>query len=149
MTVFNRVNLDGKSITETRTADVDIAPASALMLDGAKFTKAYSDDTDTYGGITFIANPAYLQGLGILDAIPTGDSVEGEYLETGRELAVLVSGAALLPFNTPLFLSEASATAGMLSATENTTRGVVAYSTGEGFKHPTITNCFVTRVRGA
>ena len=97
MSRFNRINLDGKSITETRTSAADILPGTALKISGDKFVKA----TDG-AGATYIANTGHLQGLGADDVIPAGDSIEGECLETGRGVAVLVAADTVVTMDMPL-----------------------------------------------
>ena len=97
MARFNRVNLDGKSVTETRTSAADILPGTALKITADKFAKA----ADGVGAI-YIANTGHLQGLGADDAIPAGDSIEGEYLETGRGVAVLVAADTVVTMDMPL-----------------------------------------------
>lgn len=97
MARFNRVNLDGKSVTETRTSAAAILPGTALKITADKFAKA----ADGNGSI-YIANTGHLQGLGADDAIPAGDSIEGEYLETGRGVAVLVAADTAVTMDMPL-----------------------------------------------
>ena len=97
MARFNRVNLDGKSVTETRTSAAAILPGTALKITADKFVVS----TDGVGA-TYIANTGHLQGLGADDAIPAGDSIEGEYLETGRGVAVLVAADTVVTMDMPL-----------------------------------------------
>ena len=97
MARFNRVNLDGKSVTETRTSDAAILPGTALKITADKFVVS-ADGV----GATYIANTGHLQGLGADDAIPAGDSIEGEYLETGRGVAVLVAADTVVTMDMPL-----------------------------------------------
>lgn len=85
MSRYRRVNIDGKSITETR-------PASAALLPGT-FVVINNDDefaqATSLVGRLYVINPAYHQGLGIRDEVPEGNSAVGEYVEEGRELVVL------------------------------------------------------------
>ena len=97
MARFNRVNLDGKSVTETRTSAAAILPGTALKITADKFVVS-ADGV----GATYIANTGHLQGLGADDAIPAGDSIEGEYLETGRGIAVLVAADTVVTMDMPL-----------------------------------------------
>lgn len=97
MARFNRVNLDGKSVTETRTSAAAVLPGTALKITADKFVVS----TDGVGA-TYIANTGHLQGLGADDAIPAGDSIEGEYLETGRGVAVLVAADTVVTMDMPL-----------------------------------------------
>lgn len=83
---YRRVNLDGKSITETRAAKANVLPGTFVVIDA---NDEFAQATALKGRI-YITNPAYHQGLTIRDAIPAGDSAVGEYVEEGRELALLV-----------------------------------------------------------
>lgn len=83
---YRRVNLDGKSITETRAAKANVLPGTFVVIDA---NDEFAQATALTGRI-YITNPAYHQGLTIRDAIPVGDSAVGEYVEEGRELALLV-----------------------------------------------------------
>ena len=83
----SRVNIDGKSKTETRVSDADIMPGTAIKIVDNKFVQATAAD---YGKTeVYVANVAVLQGLTATDAIPAGDSIEGEYLDDSRCLAVM------------------------------------------------------------
>ncbi|RFT09529.1 hypothetical protein DYB39_14465 [Providencia rettgeri] len=83
---YRRVNIDGKSITETRAAKANVLPGTFVVIDA---DDEFAQATALTGRI-YITNPAYHQGLTIRDAIPAGDSAVGEYVEEGRELALLV-----------------------------------------------------------
>lgn len=96
MARFNRINLDGCSITETRTAAVDVLPGTALAITADRFV--VSDGA----GAVYVANTGHLMGLSADDAIPAGNSIEGEYLETGRGIAVLVDAGTEVTMDTPL-----------------------------------------------
>lgn len=85
MSRFNRVNIDGKSITETAVSAAALKPGTPVNMVAGKFVSA----TAVKGRI-YIVNPAYHEGLGIEDAIPAGDSVVADYAEGGREFAILV-----------------------------------------------------------
>ncbi|NPR74138.1 hypothetical protein HC635_25890, partial [Escherichia coli] len=41
---FRRVNIDGKSITETRLAGAELKPGELVKLEGGKFVKAVDGD---------------------------------------------------------------------------------------------------------
>lgn len=99
MARFNRINLDGKSITETRTASADTMAGTAMAIDGDDFV---APDGGAAQQQIYVANTGHLQGLSADDAIPTGDSVEGEYLETGRGIAVLVAAGVAVTKDAPL-----------------------------------------------
>ena len=89
MSRYHRVNLDGKSLykTETRLAVTALLPGTAAFIDPAndKFTRAGAATTARL----YIIGAAEHQGLGITDAVPAGNSAVGNYVEEGRELAVL------------------------------------------------------------
>lgn len=90
MSRYRRVNIDGLSVTETRTAAAALLPGTFATISAAdKFAQA-----GAAAGRLYVVNPAYHQGLGIRDAVPAGDSAVGEYVEEGRELAVLVPAGA-------------------------------------------------------
>ena len=95
---YNRINLDGKSITETRTSSADVLPGQLMQITAGKFVVPTAEAKEQL----FVANVAHLQGLDAATAIPSGDSIEGEYLETGREVAALVSPTLVLVKGSPL-----------------------------------------------
>ena len=96
MARFNRINLDGKSVTETRTSAADILPGTALSIAADRFV--------VYDGVgaVYVANTGHLMGLSADEAIPAGNSIEGEYLEQGRGMAVLVAAGTEVTTDTPL-----------------------------------------------
>lgn len=96
----SRVNLDGLSKTETRVCAADVLPGTALKIVAGKFVQAVAADAGVVP--LYVANVGHLQGLGPNDAIPAGDSIEGEYLETGRGIAVLVAAGTVVTMDTPL-----------------------------------------------
>lgn len=85
MARFRRVNIDGKSITETAVSAAELKPGTPVKMTAGKFVAA----TDTVGRI-YVVNPAYHEGLGIEDAIPAGHSVVADYAEEAREFAILL-----------------------------------------------------------
>ncbi|HBB2114819.1 TPA: hypothetical protein ACHJ1X_001610 [Escherichia coli] len=85
MARFRRVNIDGKSITETAVSAAALKPGTPVKMTAGKFVAA----ADTVGRI-YVVNPAYHEGLGIEDAIPVGHSVVADYAEEGREFAILL-----------------------------------------------------------
>ena len=90
MSRYRRVNIDGKSITETRVAAAALLPGSFAVIDADdKFAQAAAAV-----GRVYVINCAYHQGLSIRDAVPAGDSAVGDYVEEGRELAVLCPAGA-------------------------------------------------------
>lgn len=123
MARYNRINLDGKSITETRTAAVSVKTGALMAISGDKFVSPTGDAAVEQ---LYVANTGHLQGLTADQDIPSGDSIEGEYFETGRGLAVLVDAGSVLVKDTPL-ASMASPNAGKLKIAGGDDR-VVAYS---------------------
>ncbi|HAO1160972.1 TPA: hypothetical protein IG426_001893 [Escherichia coli] len=85
---FRRVNIDGKSITETRLAGAELKPGELVKLQDGKFVKA-----TTAEGRLYIVNPAFHEGKTIADAIAMGETVVADYVETGREFAMRVEAA--------------------------------------------------------
>lgn len=85
MARFRRVNIDGKSITETAVSAAELKPGTPVKMAAGKFVAA----TNTEGRI-YVVNPAYHEGLGIEDAIPAGHSVVADYAEEAREFAILL-----------------------------------------------------------
>ena len=86
MSRYRRVNIDGKSLfkTETRLAAADLLPGTFAVIDGGEFAQATGA-----AGRLYVIDCAHHQGLGIRDAVPEGDSAVGNYVEEGRELAIL------------------------------------------------------------
>lgn len=83
---FRRVNIDGKSITETYAAGEEVLPGKLVKLVGGKFMNA----TDATGRL-YIVNPAFHEGKTIADAIAMGETVVADYVEPGREFAMRVA----------------------------------------------------------
>lgn len=87
MSRYRRVNIDGKSLykTETRRTAAALLPGTfAVINDSDLFAQATA-----LTGRIYVIDCAYHQGLGIRDAVPSGDSAVGNYVEEGRELAIL------------------------------------------------------------
>lgn len=82
---FRRVNIDGKSITETYAAGEEVLPGTLVKLVDGKFMKATNNEGE---GRLYIVNPAYHEGKGIGDAIAKGETVVADYVEQGREFAM-------------------------------------------------------------
>ena len=85
MARFRRVNIDGKSVTETAVSAEALKPGTPVKMVSGAFVAA----TDTEGRI-YVVNPAYHEGLGIEDQIPATHSVVADYAEQGREFAILL-----------------------------------------------------------
>lgn len=86
MARYNRINLDGKSITETYLAATDIEAGVVVVENNGEFAKASAGAV----GRIFVATTGMQQGLGTGAETPEGDSLAGEYAEEGRELAILL-----------------------------------------------------------
>lgn len=86
---FRRVNIDGKSITETRLAGDELKPGELVKLQDGKFVKAKTAEDRLY-----IVNPAFHEGKTIADAIKEGETVVADYVEPGREFAMRVEKGA-------------------------------------------------------
>ncbi|MCK1065072.1 gp53 minor capsid family protein [Pluralibacter gergoviae] len=92
MARYHRVNIDGQSLykTETRKAAAALLPGTAAVINAdGEFEQA-----SALAGRLYIIDVAYHQGQKITEAVPEGDSAVGNYVEEGRELALLcVPGA--------------------------------------------------------
>ncbi|MBM7346114.1 phage cement protein [Pantoea coffeiphila] len=87
MARYRRVNIDGQSLykTETRVAVAAILPGTAAVINSSdQFAQATAA-----AGRLYIIDVAYHQGLKITEPVPAGDSAVGNYVEEGRELALL------------------------------------------------------------
>lgn len=94
---YNRVNIDGKSVTETRITAAALLPGTFAVINGSdKFAQATA-----VAGRMYVINPSYHEGLTITDSVPSGNSAVGEYVEEGRELAVLCAAGAYVK-DTPI-----------------------------------------------
>lgn len=82
---FRRVNIDGKSITETYAAGEEVLPGKLVELVNGNFMNATNA-----GGRLYIVNPAFHEGKTIADAIKVGETVVADYFEPGREFAMRV-----------------------------------------------------------
>lgn len=92
MARYRRVNIDGQSLykTETKIAATVLLPGTAAVINSSgAFAQAAA-----LTGRLYIIDCAYHQGLGIRDAVPAGDSAVGNYVEEGRELALLCAPGA-------------------------------------------------------
>lgn len=121
MARFRRINIDGKSVTETRAAAEAITPGCFVDIDG-------SDEfvlIDAAQGRMYIANTGYHEGLTVDEVIPLGDSVVADYWEDGREFAVRFAASTALTKDQPITVT----TDGLgLAATEGGTATIVGYS---------------------
>ncbi|EKO3656422.1 hypothetical protein M3908_002891 [Vibrio metschnikovii] len=82
---YRRINLDGKSLTETRVVAAALLPGTFAVINASdKFAAATA-----LAGRIYLVHPASHQGLGVSQAVPVDNSAVAEYVEEGRELAVL------------------------------------------------------------
>lgn len=87
MARYRRINIDGQSLykTETRVVAADTIPGTAVVInDDDEFAQATA-----LVGRLYIVETGYHQGLTVNEPIPAGDSAVGNYVEEGRELALL------------------------------------------------------------
>jgi hypothetical protein len=86
MARYRRVNIDGQSLykTETRAAAAALLPGTAAVING---DNQFAQATALTGRIYII--DVVTKGLNITEAVPAGDSAVGNYVEEGRELALL------------------------------------------------------------
>lgn len=121
---YRRVNIDGQSLykTETRTTAAALLPGTAAIINGEdEFAQATA-----LTGRLYIIDCAYHQGLGIRDVVPEGDSAVGNYVEEGRELALLCVPGAYKK-DSPIKLGAA----GQFTLATDDTDAVVGYSQDE------------------
>ncbi|GKX60651.1 gp53 minor capsid family protein [Leminorella grimontii] len=121
MARYRRVNIDGQSLykTETKIAATELLPGTAAVINSSgEFAQAAA-----LTGRLYIIDCAYHQGLGIRDAVPAGDSAVGNYVEEGRELALLCK-AGTYAKDTPIKLS----TNGQFGIATSDTDSVIGYS---------------------
>jgi hypothetical protein len=133
---YRRVAIDGQTLykTETRLTAAALLPGTFAVINSAgKFAAA----TDLVGRV-YVVDSAYQQGFGIRDAVPAGDSAIGNYVEEGRELAVLCL-AGTYAKDTPITLGAS----GMGAIATGDTDSVIGYSQDEA----TITSTDFIRVR--
>ena len=104
----SRVNLDGLSKTETRVSATNILPGTAMKIVAGKFVQAVAADAGVVP--LYVANVGHLQGLGANDPIPAGDSIEGEYMDPARRLALRGIAGAVWVKDAALTLSATGGT---------------------------------------
>lgn len=87
MARYRRVNIDGQSLyrTETRKVASALLPGTFVIINaGNQFAQASAT-----AGRLYVLDPAFSEGLSITDAVPQGHSTSANYVEEGRELAIL------------------------------------------------------------
>lgn len=121
MSRYRRVNIDGQSLykTETRLVAADTLPGTFAVINASdEFEEAAAT-----AGRMYVIDCAYHQGLGIRDAVPAGNSAVGNYVEEGRELAILCP-AGTYAKDTPIKLGAD----GMGAIADSDTDTVLGYS---------------------
>jgi hypothetical protein len=86
MPSYRRVNIDGHSVTETRLASANLKPGIFVAINADDEFEAAPVGAV---GRVYVLGAAEHEGLGITDEIPSGHSAVGNYVEDGREFAVL------------------------------------------------------------
>lgn len=140
MARYRRVNIDGQSLykTETRATAAAILPGTAAVINSSdQFAQATA-----FRGRIYIIDVAYHQGLKITEAVPVGDSAVGNYVEEGRELALLCVAGAYKK-DTPIKLG----TAGQFTIATADTDTVIGYSQDEATIAASSTDFIRVRMR--
>lgn len=102
MARYNRINLDGKSITRTALLKSNAKAGDILTIDGNELVAvtAYDGSQQLYA-----VNTAYTQGLNVEDEIKAGLTVVADIVEPSRSLALKVSTAGNIKLGSPLKLT--------------------------------------------
>lgn len=87
MANYRRVNIDGDSLfkTETRKTAANLLPGTFATINASDL---FAQATAVTGRM-YVIDSAYHEGLKITDVVPQGHSAIGNYVEEGREMAVL------------------------------------------------------------
>lgn len=140
MARYRRVNIDGQSLykTETRATAAALLPGTAAVINSSD---QFAQATALRGRI-YIIDVAYHQGLKITEAVLAGDSAVGNYVEEGRELALLCVAGAYKK-DTPIKLG----TAGQFTIATADTDTVIGYSQDEATIAASSTDFIRVRMR--
>ena len=140
MARYRRVNIDGQSLykTETRVTAAALLPGTAAVINS---NDQFAQATALRGRI-YIIDVAYHQGLKITEAVPVGDSAVGNYVEEGREFALLCVPGAYKK-DTPIKLG----TAGQFTIATSDTDTVIGYSQDEATIAASTTDLIRVRMR--
>lgn len=140
MARYRRVNIDGQSLykTETRATAAALLPGTAAVINSSD---QFAQATALRGSI-YIIDVAYHQGLKITEAVPAGDSAVGNYVEEGRELALLCVAGAYKK-DTPIKLGAA----GQFTIATADTDTVIGYSQDEATIAASSTDFIRVRMR--
>lgn len=123
----HRINLDGKSETETRIGAVQLLPGQFVVIDANDKYALANAATDLQKQLRIVGKGS-ASGLEILDPIPLGESVVADYVKQGRHFAARLPANAVLKFDTPLTLDAATGDLKIATITGDTPDTVVAYS---------------------
>lgn len=140
MARYRRVNIDGQSLykTETRVTAAALLPGTAAVINSSD---QFAQATALRGRI-YIIDVAYHQGLKITESVPVGDSAVGNYVEEGREFALLCVPGAYKK-DTPIKLG----TAGQFTIATSDTDTVIGYSQDEATIAASTTDLIRVRMR--
>lgn len=117
---YRRINIDGKSVTETRLVAAAVNPGMVVAINSAdKFAVGNT-------GRIYVVHPANHEGLDIDDQIPATSAAVAEYIEEGRELVFRVEGSVTIKKDDPIHITSAGK-AGPVPTTAGT-YPVVGYS---------------------
>lgn len=116
---YNRINIDGKSITETRVTAAALLPGTFAVIDA----------TDKFAQVASNATPGrmYIVGAGtdgVETAVASGVSAVADYVEDAREFAARVTGPIDIKKDSALTVG----TGGKLKLATEGTDVVVAYA---------------------
>ena len=100
MARYNRINLDGKSCTETRLVTASSLPGSVVFISSGKFAKYATNGTAN--SKLYVLGVDNIQGQTADTALDADETGVADYAETGRELAVLVAATTVLVKDSPL-----------------------------------------------
>lgn len=124
MSRYHRVNIDGQSLakTETRLTAADLKPGTfATINDDDEFAQATA-----VAGRMYVIDAAHHEGLQITDAVPSGHSAIGNYVEEAREFAILCA-AGTYAKDTPIKVNGS----GQGAVGEDGTDAIVGFSQDE------------------
>lgn len=96
---YRRVNIDGKSVTETRLLNAAINPGLVVTINSSdKFAAGNT-------GRIYVVHPANHEGLNIDEQIPATSAAVAEYIEEGRELVFRVEGSVTIKKDDPIHIN--------------------------------------------
>jgi len=123
MSRYNRINIDGKGVSRTALNGITIMPGSLVKLSAGGLFTTHST-TGKKGDFIYVMHADTLQGGTCDTTVASMTTGIGEFAETGRELAVLVTASTALVMDSPL----TSNGAGVLRIGVIGTDEIIAYS---------------------